>query len=852
MKKIFLILVFTVLFSIQPVSAWQNTTFNNSLGTERIDFLSAGSFMRYLSVPQNSFLSHGQLSITYPAGLSFPSNVLHYYALNETTRTNATDELKTYNGTIDVGVKVNSPGKIGTAYHFNGTGHGITLFNQTAANISISFWVNLSSNLDGAVIFSKAGVISLYSNWTGSNSKMMITKDTDPILTGNLIKNHEWTMITIVANSSNIYLYTNGTLFNSTNWSGVTSNANPFLFGKSGAPYLNGSLDEIGFWNKTLAATEVSALYNLGNGVSYNSLATGGAGEMNLTIGGENISTVLISNISESSNITANLSNLHTYINSYLPTCSYSNGYCQVPFNFSSTVGGVFVIYSNISFDTFSFTENSQSFNVSSYETEKEGFEINLTYDSSYYTNILANLIYNGTSYAGTKVGNGDNVLFTKSVYVPLDTGNKEFYWEVRLYNQTTWEFYNSTFKNQSIGLINFSFCSGANTIHYINFTFKNETTAQESILSTFVSTFWYWLGVGEVNKSYSYTHLAENKSYGFCFYPANRTLHLLTSTTYSNSESPQREYREELTLTNVTTNKTLYLLPNSLGTYVTFQTINQAQQVVTGVLITVSSSALGTLESKATDTSGGATFFLNPLTSYTITATKEGYANNSFVITPTQSQYTITMQQTSTTHFVDLMKGIAFGIEPKIGELKNGTTYEFNFTIASTYWSLDSFGFILTNGSYTIGSASSTTITGGTVRTNVNTGDNKTIVMNYYWTVNGTTSNASASWYIRNTYGESYSLFYLFSDLKKYIDSGFFGMTNFTLALLIFFAIFIFVGVLSYKFGITSPAAIMGVITGIVALFDYGFNLIPVKYGLATWVIFIITFGYAAWEWSR
>jgi hypothetical protein len=46
----------------------------------------------------------------------------------------------------------------------------------------------------------------------------------------------------------------------------------------SGAGYLNGRADEIGFWRRTLTPNEVTTLYNGGSGISYATLSGGGGG----------------------------------------------------------------------------------------------------------------------------------------------------------------------------------------------------------------------------------------------------------------------------------------------------------------------------------------------------------------------------------------------------------------------------------------------------------------------------------------------------------------------------------------------------------------------------------------------
>ena len=274
------------------------------------------------------------------------------------------------------------------------------------------------------------------------------------------------------------------------------------------------------------------------------------------------------------------------------------------------------------------------------------------------------------------------------------------------------------------------------------------------------------------------------------------------------------------------TSSKILYLLNTADGIYVTFQVINPAQQVVSDVTISVYSGAT-LIESKNTDSSGGATFFLNPLTNYNISAVKTGYTSTSIMVTPTQSSYTITISP-SLSSSIDYTKGISTLINPTNSYLINNTITPFNLTLNSTFWTVTSFGFnILNSSGYNLGHVNDTT-NGGIVNKNVDTGNNTQLFMNYYYVINGTYTNATKIFYVENLGDTSWSLKYLFTDLSLYLTSGLFGLDNFGLAILTFLTIFILTGVMSYKYGFTSPAAIMALIFGLVLFFDVGIGIMP------------------------
>lgn len=89
-------------------------------------------------------------------------------------------------------------------------------------------------------------------------------------------------VITYTASAHSIEMFVDGssigTVNNSANVaSSLFDSSSDFRLGlgnPGGGEYLNGSMDEVGIWNKVLTSTEVTTLYNSGNGVQYNFGAT--------------------------------------------------------------------------------------------------------------------------------------------------------------------------------------------------------------------------------------------------------------------------------------------------------------------------------------------------------------------------------------------------------------------------------------------------------------------------------------------------------------------------------------------------------------------------------------------------
>jgi len=472
---------------------------------------------------------------------------------------------------------------------------------------------------------------------------------------------------------------------------------------------------------------------------------------------------------------------------------------------------------------TYNAFENSRTFNTTSYETATESYTINLSTDS---TITSVNLLFNGTSYETTNSGE----LWTKSLTQPLNIyGTKEINWSI-----TSGSTYVTNASHQVISNTLFGLCNASLTSKFINFTFKDEADDSSIVASIPTSTFNYWLGDGSVNKTLTYINNTANPSYVFCSIPSDKSLNVDMVVQYKNTTSyPQRTYDPGVqTLTNITTNKTLYLLNTVDGLYVTFQVLNAAQQPISGVSVNatrVIGSENVVVGDGTTGASGSVTFWLNPDFEHTFSFLKTGYDIYTYSGTPTQSTYTITLGGGTTTE-TDYRRGISLSSAPISRYLDNGTDYDFNFTISSSYWSLDSYEFDLyySNNSL-IGTASGSESAGSTISlTNINTYNSTSIYMYYNYVINSTIINGTSYWIIDSTTGRDFSLFHFFEDLNLYMDAGLFGIDDFGKAILCL-AILIFVaGGISYRYGIQSEAAVMGILFGVVLFLDIGIGLIP------------------------
>lgn len=496
----------------------------------------------------------------------------------------------------------------------------------------------------------------------------------------------------------------------------------------------------------------------------------------------------------------------------------------------------------NVSYANFSFlsqatfpgiiTNYTLNSNLSAYVTSRQNFILNLSTDGT-KTLSSATLSYwkNGTSYTNrtstiTTVSS-TNYLISNAFDVPASNGVYGLYFNL---------FYSdgSSFilpvGYQELYDIYFTICNSTVSTPFLNITFKNETASMENVGATLSSTFIYYLGNGETSKSYSYSNPGESPGYSFCFTPSTQSLNVNLTASYSNSESQQRDTSFTKLYSSTMTTEVFYLLPTLLGQYVVFQVTNIADQVISGATVEINSSLVGNVGTRITDSAGTATFFLNPLSTYYVRTSAPGYRTLLSTIVPASTSYTIQLETDSPTSVPDCARGITYTILPSLADELNKNQYtQFNFTLVSTYWNIQSYGFSIGNKTATLNSTNSSgSATGGFLSVYANTSTYKLISINYFWKVNNSDCNATAYWIVDLTEDADWSLTTLFSDLSAYLSSGLFGLdADFGLPLLIFFTIFIFTGVMSYKFGLNSPVAISLILLALVAFFDVGLGLL-------------------------
>jgi len=193
---------------------------------------------------------------------------------------NANDESGNGNNGVVNGATLTTDrfGDIGKAYSFNGANF-ISVANSNSINFTNQF--TLSAWMNSSSLNSSQGILGKGQNLTQTGYALLhrvddnqtgISLQSTPIIQAyafsqpNQIGINNWNLITGTYDGTVVKLYVNGLLVSSMN-SSISLTPNPLtsLFFGCELPnfrFFNGSLDDIGIWNRALTASEVQNLYN--------------------------------------------------------------------------------------------------------------------------------------------------------------------------------------------------------------------------------------------------------------------------------------------------------------------------------------------------------------------------------------------------------------------------------------------------------------------------------------------------------------------------------------------------------------------------------------------------------------
>ncbi len=184
------------------------------------------------------------------------------------------------NTATNVGTATFTSGKIGNALTLNGSSQALNLnasLLSAYATCTISGWFKLGATGAYQRVVSKTDDSTYNTMIRVTNGNKLaghITTATEATITGGTtLSSGTWYFATLVYDGANINLYLNGsTDATQVAKTGALKTATDIVsIGKyySGGEYFNGQIDEVCIFNRALSSTEVTALYNSGNGRQY-------------------------------------------------------------------------------------------------------------------------------------------------------------------------------------------------------------------------------------------------------------------------------------------------------------------------------------------------------------------------------------------------------------------------------------------------------------------------------------------------------------------------------------------------------------------------------------------------------
>jgi len=219
--------------------------------------------------------------------MALKTNLLGYWKLEEISGSLAEDDHSTNDGT-NYNITSSSSGKINNCYSFNGSSSRVLLPAMACGGdkLSISVWVRLTVAQSGDIIAVgkywsqfrigiRWGLLS--AGVATTNGEGDVANDTIDIGSASVFTHLVMVYDGATISGSTIRLYVNGSEVSYVSPSSLTGNlsqdSEPWEIGAhgNGSMFWQGLIDEVAIWNKALTVSEISEIYNSGNGLSYDS-----------------------------------------------------------------------------------------------------------------------------------------------------------------------------------------------------------------------------------------------------------------------------------------------------------------------------------------------------------------------------------------------------------------------------------------------------------------------------------------------------------------------------------------------------------------------------------------------------
>jgi len=407
--------------------------------------------------------------ISTVSAFDWTDDIVSYWKMDEVTGV-MVDSLGISDATNN-GATYNTAGIIGATQYFDGANDNMTIPYNAAYSPTIGLTINtwIYRNSTSPVDF-------VFSSWNGAteNNKdyelalegsKLIFQTGDPGATNKIIGTttitpETWHMVTGRWNGTHIDVYVDGVRDQLTSpavtaiYYGTTDLAIGSRVGGYGK--FNGSIDEIGFWNRSLNQADITELYNGGAGLPYavpviinvnlespsNGTIISDVGT-NFIVSGNNIASIN----AEWTNITYNIWNNGTLFNSTTVDFTNNETFNETlfidNFTFSDYIWNANACYVNITGNYCISATNNNTFSVSLFTLVSETY-VNDTISGTLnnfsisidllegYDLLDAHFMYNGTNETPIITATGENRYLLVSDYaipILLSDVNLTFYW---------------------------------------------------------------------------------------------------------------------------------------------------------------------------------------------------------------------------------------------------------------------------------------------------------------------------------------------------------------------------------------------------------------------------------------
>lgn len=212
------------------------------------------------------------------------TNLQGYWKLDDNAaNTTVSDSHNSNDGTASVNTStLSSTGKINESFSFTGTQYCSNSSFTTQTDMSFSFWVYSTNFATGSwathLHFGETDTTSDRGMQFGTNKTTGLAQfliwgggTNLTLASSSALTNNNWHHIVGTKNGNDYKLYVNGTLEASgTITMNTLTDPDMWIAGlDTNSELFTGKVDEIGYWDRTLSSTDVSDLYNSGDGLAY-------------------------------------------------------------------------------------------------------------------------------------------------------------------------------------------------------------------------------------------------------------------------------------------------------------------------------------------------------------------------------------------------------------------------------------------------------------------------------------------------------------------------------------------------------------------------------------------------------